>query len=141
VNAVSPEYFSVIGIPIVSGRTFMLLALVLASVGVYGVVAYIVTRRRHEVGIRMTLGATPRAVQSLFLREMFGPIATGVLVGAAGAAAPSRVLESRLYGISPLDPIAFVGAGAFLVTVAAIATLLPTMGALGLDPMTALRDH
>jgi predicted permease len=118
-----------------------LLALLLASAGVYGVVAYIVTRSRHEVGIRMALGAAPRAVQGLFLRRMVGPVATGVAAGAAGAAAASRVLESRLYGISPLDPIAFVGAAVFLAAVATAATLLPTRRALDVDPVTVLRDR
>lgn len=116
-----------------------LLALGLASIGVYGVVSYLVTRRRREVGIRMTLGASPRAVQALILGETLRPVAVGMLIGVMGAGAASQVLESRLLGISPLDPIAFVGAAIFLLTVAAAATLLPTREALKIDPITALR--
>ena len=79
-----------------------LLALVLASVGVYGVVSYVVSRRRREVGIRMTLGATARDVQSLFLRQTLRPVVIGAVIGIAAAAAASRILESVLFGISPL---------------------------------------
>src|SRR5689334_21688662 len=112
-----------------------LLALALASVGVYGVVAYVVTRRRHELGIRMTLGATGGAVQSMFLREALRPVALGVVIGACGAIAASQVLENRLFGVSRFDPIAFAGAATFLVAVATVAALVPTRRALKLDPM------
>jgi predicted permease len=118
-----------------------LVALLLASVGLYGVVAYLVTRNRREVGIRIALGAAPRAVQRLFLRQMVGPVAVGVVAGAVGAAAASRVLESRLYGISPLDPVAFAGAAVFLTAVATAATLVPTRRALEVDPVAVLRDR
>ena len=116
-----------------------LLALVLASVGVYGVVSYVVTRRRREVGIRMTLGATGRDVQSLFLRQTLRPVVIGAAVGVTAAAAASRILESVLFGISPYDPIAFVGAPLFLLAVAATASFLPTRDALKVDPMVTLR--
>jgi len=115
------------------------LALVLAAVGVYGVVSYLVTCRRREVGIRMALGATSRAVQALILRETFRPVGAGVLAGAAGAAASSQVLASRLFGISPLDPVAFAGAAVFLMIVATMAILVPTITALKVDPTTTLR--
>ena len=116
-----------------------LLALVLASVGVYGVVSYVVSRRRREVGIRMTLGATARDVQSLFLRQTLRPVVIGAVIGIAAAAAASRILESVLFGISPYDPIAFIGAPLFLLTVAAAASFLPTREALKVDPMVTLR--
>jgi predicted permease len=116
-----------------------LLALVLASIGVYGVVSYVVVRRRHEVGIRMTLGASPRAVQALVLRETLRPVGVGILVGVIAAAATSQVLKSTLFGISPFDPIAFVGAAIVLLTVAAAATVLPTREVLKVDPIAALR--
>jgi predicted permease len=119
--------------------TISVLALVLASVGVYGVVSYIVTRRRREVGIRMTLGATRRDVQRLFLRQTLRPVLIGSVLGIAGAAVVSRVLESVLFGISPYDPIAFVGAPLVLLGVAATASFLPTRAALEVDPMVTLR--
>jgi predicted permease len=116
-----------------------LLALVLASVGVYGVVSYVVSRRRREVGIRMTLGATPRDVRGLILRQTLRPVLLGVAIGIAGASAASRTLQSVLFGVSPFDPIAFVGASLFLLGVAAAASLLPTRAALKVDPMKSLR--
>ena len=116
-----------------------ILALLLASVGVYGVVSYVVTRRRREVGIRMTLGATARDVQRLFLRQTLRPVVIGAVIGIAAAAAASRILESVLFGISPYDPIAFIGAPLFLLTVAAAASFLPTREALKVDPMVTLR--
>ena len=116
-----------------------LLALVLASLGVYGVVSCLVSRRRREMGIRMVLGATARDVQTLILRQTLVPVAIGAVIGIAGAAAASQVLESVLFGVSPFDAIAFIGAPLFLLAVAASATLLPARQALKLDPMTTLR--
>ena len=115
------------------------LALVLASIGVYGVVSYIVSRRRREVGIRMALGASPRAVHELVLRETLRPVGVGVLVGVLGAGATSQLLERGLFGISPFDPIAFAGSAIFMLTVATLAAVLPTGKALKVDPVTALR--
>ena len=121
--------------------TLSVLALVLALVGVYGVVSYLVARRRREVGIRMALGASSRAVQTLILLETFRPVGVGVLIGVMGAGAASQVLASSLFGISPFDPIAFAGAAFFLLTVAAAAILLPVREALKVDPITALRHE
>jgi predicted permease len=90
-----------------------LLALVLASGGVYGVVSYLVSRRRREVGIRMTLGASARDVQALIFRQTLRPVVVGVVIGVAGAAAASQILESVLFGISPFDPMTFIGAPRF----------------------------
>ena len=115
------------------------LALVLASLGVYGVVSFLVSRRIREMGIRMVLGATPRHVQIMILRQTLVPVVIGAAFGIAGAGAASRILESVLFGVSPLDPIAFIGAPSFLLAVAASATLLPARQASKLDPMTTLR--
>jgi predicted permease len=115
------------------------LALVLASIGVYGVVSYVVIRRRREVGIWIALGASPRAVQALVLRETLRPVGVGVLVGVLAAGASSQLLERSLFGISPFDPIAFVASAIFMLTVATMATVLPTRQALKVDPVTALR--
>jgi ABC-type antimicrobial peptide transport system permease subunit len=115
------------------------LALGLASIGVYGVVSYIVIRRRREVGVRMALGASPYAVQALVLRETLRPVGVGVLIGVLAAGASSQLLERGLFGISPLDPIAFVVSAIFMLAVATVATVLPTRKALKGDPLTALR--
>jgi predicted permease len=118
-----------------------LLALLLAVVGVYGVVSYVVNRRRREVGIRLALGATARDVRHLIVRQTFPPIAIGAVIGIGAASAASRALESVLFGISPFDPIAFIGAALLLVGVAEVATVLPTRGALKVDPLIALRHE
>jgi ABC-type antimicrobial peptide transport system permease subunit len=118
-----------------------LLALILACGGVYGVVSYVVARRRREVGIRMALGATGRDVRSLILRQTLRPVAAGVLVGAIGAAAASRTLESVLFGVSPFDPVAFIGAPLFLFGAAAVATLMPFRQSMKVDPISALRHE
>jgi predicted permease len=122
----------------VSG-SLTVLALGLASVGVYGVVSYVVSRRRREVGIRMALGAGARDVERLILRQTLRPVAIGVLIGLAAAAAASRVLQSVLFGVSPFDPVAFVGAPLFLLAIAFTAALLPTRAALRIDPIATLR--
>jgi predicted permease len=122
----------------VSG-SLSLLALALASVGVYGVVGYVVGRRRREIGIRMALGASRADVQRQILRQTFRPVAVGVVAGIAGAAAASRGLEAVLFGVSPLDPAAFVSAALFLAGVASAAIVVPTRAALKSDPTTTLR--
>jgi ABC-type antimicrobial peptide transport system permease subunit len=115
------------------------LALVLASIGVYGVVSYTVIRRRREVGIRMALGASRRAVQALVLGETLRPVGVGVFLGVLAAAASSQLLERALFGISPFDAVAFAAAAIFMVAVATMATVWPTRKALKADPITALR--
>ena len=116
-----------------------LLALVLASIGVYGVVSYVVSRRRREVAIRLALGATAGAVQSLIVRQTLRPVAIGVLIGVVASAAASRILQAILFGVSPFDPLAFICAPLFLVAIACAATLLPIRQALRVDPITTLR--
>jgi putative ABC transport system permease protein len=115
------------------------LALVLASVGVYGVVSYVVSSRRREVGIRMALGASAHDVLSLILGQTLRPVVAGALIGIGGAAAASQILQSVLFGVDRLDPIAFLGATVFLLGVAVAASLLPTREALRVDPVTILR--
>jgi putative ABC transport system permease protein len=115
------------------------LALVLASVGVYGVVSYVVSHRLREVGIRMMLGARPRDVHALILHQTLRPVAIGVVVGIGAAAAASQILASVLFGVSRFDPIAFVGAPLFLVGIAVGASLIPARRATRVDPMATLR--
>ena len=115
------------------------LALLLASIGIYGVVSYAVSQRIHEIGIRMTLGADRQSVLKLVLSQSMRPVAIGVIIGIAGCAAISRVLSGMLYGISPLDPVAFVGVSLFLAGVALLASYVPARRATKVDPMVALR--
>jgi hypothetical protein len=114
-------------------------ALLLACLGIAGLVAYAVSQRAKEIGIRMALGAEPGHVLSIVLRQFSLPVAAGLLAGAAMAAAFSRILRQELYGVSNLDPPAYLAAvGIFVVTVA-LAALLPARRALRVDPIRALR--
>lgn len=118
-----------------------LLALALAAIGLYGVVAYVVSRRLREVGVRMALGAGARDVQRLILRQTLRPVLVGLSVGVAVAAAVSRLLQSVLFGVSPSDPIAFVGAPVLMLIVAVAATSLPTRRAVRVNPVSVLRSE
>ena len=118
-----------------------LLAAGLAAIGVYGVVAYVVSRRRREVGVRMALGADARDVQRLILRQTLRPIAVGLCIGVAVAAAAARLLHSALFGVSPYDPVAFIGAPLLMLAIAAAAALLPTRRAMRINPMSVLRSE
>lgn len=114
-------------------------ALLLACLGIVGLVAYAVSQRTKEIGIRMALGAKPFDILSAVLGQLLRPVVLGLLVGVAGAAALSHVLRRVLYGVSNLDPIAYLAAiGIFVITVA-LAALLPARRALRVDPMLALR--
>jgi ABC-type antimicrobial peptide transport system permease subunit len=115
------------------------LALLLASIGVYGVVSYSVSRRVHEIGVRMALGAEGSEIMNLVLRQAMRPVLVGGLVGVAGCAAVSQVLSGMLFGLSAHDPVAFISVPLFLLAVALIASYVPAQGALRVDPMVALR--
>lgn len=115
------------------------LALLLASIGVYGVVSYGVNRSIREIGIRMTLGAGRRELMTLVLRQALRPVVIGAMVGISGCAAVSQVLSDVLYGIGSHDPIAFIGMPLFLLGVAFLASYIPARRASRLDPMVALR--
>ena len=114
-------------------------ALVLALIGVYGMVSYAVSQRVREIGIRMALGADAREVMALILRQAMRPVAVGIAVGIVGCAAASSILSSVLYGISPHDPVSFLFVPGFLLAVALLASYLPARGAAKVDPMEALR--
>jgi putative ABC transport system permease protein len=115
------------------------LALLLASIGVHGVVSYGVSQRIREIGIRMTLGADGRDVMSLVLRQALRPVVIGAIVGVIGCAAVSQVLSEVLYGIGSHDPIAFIGVPVFLLGVAFLASYIPARRAVRVDPVVALR--
>jgi predicted permease len=117
------------------------LALVLATVGVYGVKAYSVARRTREIGIRMALGAQPGAVLGLLMREGVVMLACGVLLGLLLAAGTSKLLAGILYQVGPFDPFAFTVAPFVLAAAALLATWLPARRATRINPMTALRSE
>ena len=118
---------------------FGVLALVLTAVGLYGVLGYFVTEREPEIAIRRSLGAPAGSVVTLVVRQGMMPVGVGVVLGLTAAFAGTRYLASLLFGVEARDPVSFVGAGAFLVSVALFATLLPARRAARIDPLTALR--
>jgi putative ABC transport system permease protein len=115
------------------------LALLLASIGVYGVVSYGVSQRIREIGIRMTLGADGKDVMRLLLLQAMRPVLIGAAVGVAGCAAVSQILAKVLYGIGSHDPIAFIGVPVFLLGMALLASYIPARRATRVDPVVALR--
>ena len=112
---------------------------ILGAVGVYGVIAYAVGERRREIGVRIALGADPRAVAGSVVWHGVRYAAIGVALGVAGAFAATRVMRTLLFGVSPTDPVTFVGLSAFLIGVAALASYVPARAAARTDPMVALR--
>jgi putative ABC transport system permease protein len=115
--------------------------LLLGVVGIYGVIAYVVAQRRREVGIRMALGAAAGEVQTLFVRHGLMITASGLVLGAIGAAALSRVMGALLFNVSPLDPLTYVAGIAALGLVAVVATWIPARQATRVDPAIALRGE
>ncbi|MFY9550833.1 MAG: FtsX-like permease family protein, partial [Thermoanaerobaculia bacterium] len=120
---------------------FAVTALLLSAIGVYGVMAFSVAQRRHEIGIRMALGARPRDVQRLLLTQGARLALLGVGIGLAGAFLLTGALSALLYGVSPRDPVTFAGIAALLTGVALAASYLPARGASRLDPIRALRSE
>jgi putative ABC transport system permease protein len=118
---------------------FGVTAALLAGLGVYGVVAHSVAQRTSELGVRIALGARPRGVQLLVLRQALLPVASGLLVGAGAAAAGGRILSSLLFDVPPSDVLALGGATLFLSLVAAVAGYVPARRATCIDPASALR--
>jgi ABC-type antimicrobial peptide transport system permease subunit len=115
-----------------------LLALVLAAVGLYGVLAYLVSRRTREIGIRIALGANADAVVWLIAREALLLVAAGSMLGIAIAVFAGRLLRTYLFGISPSDPLILAASAATMLIVAAIAVSVPAARAAAIDPMVAL---
>jgi putative ABC transport system permease protein len=118
---------------------FGLLGLVLAAVGVYGVMAYSVAQRNRELGIRMALGADRGSVIGMVLRDGLKLTLVGAVIGLVGAAGAAKLLKGLLYGVSTLDPVAFIAVPVVLVGVAALAVYLPARRAAGVDPMRVLK--
>lgn len=128
-------------IVVVLSATLGALGLILASIGIYGTVSYSVARRVREIGIRMTLGARAGDVLSTILRRAMRPVAIGAAVGLVLCLGVSQILRVVLFGVSPLDPIAYISVAAFLFVVALLASYLPARRALRVDPMTAIRHE
>jgi putative ABC transport system permease protein len=120
---------------------FGLLALLLACIGLYGVISYDVARRTHEIGIRMAFGAGAGDVSKLVVRQGLALTLAGIAIGLAIALAATRFLESLLYDVSATDPLTFIVGAAFLVFVALWACWIPARRATKVDPMVALKHE
>jgi len=120
---------------------FGLLALALAAVGIYGIMAYSVARRTNEIGIRLALGAQQRQVSGMILRESTLIALTGIAAGLAAALVLTRAVKSMLYGIAPYDPLTLCGGATILLAVALAATWIPARRAASVNPIDALRNE
>jgi putative ABC transport system permease protein len=118
---------------------FALTALLLASLGIYGVISYIVSERTHEFGIRLALGAGKRSILRMVLRQGLGLAAVGSALGLAGGLIVSRLMTGLLYGVAPTDPLTFLSVAVLLIGVALFACYIPARRAISVDPLIALR--
>jgi putative ABC transport system permease protein len=135
-NSMAPSRFRTVLLSI-----FAALALTLAVVGLYGVMSYTVSRRTHEIGVRMAMGARREDVLRLVVGQGFKLAMVAVAIGIIGAWALVRTLSSLLYGVRPLDPLTFVVAALALTAAALLATYLPARRATKVDPIVALRHE
>jgi hypothetical protein len=120
------------------GGIFAAVALLLAVVGLYGVIAYTVTQRTHEIGVRIALGAQREDIRALVVRGGLAPVGIGVALGVVGVLASAQVLEALLYGMSPLHPSLIAGLSVILVIVTGAACYVPARRASAVDPVLAL---
>jgi putative ABC transport system permease protein len=133
-GSVSPRRFSAMLVGI-----FAILAVVLAAVGIYGVMSYTVSQRTQEIGVRMALGAQAANVRSMILMQTIKLTALGVAIGLAGAFLVARLLSSLLFGVGTHDPLTFLGVTLLLIVVAVVAAYIPARRAMRVDPIVALR--
>jgi ABC-type antimicrobial peptide transport system permease subunit len=120
---------------------FGLLALILASVGLYGVMSYFVARRTSEIGIRMALGASRSSVISMVLRGAMGQVLMGLGIGIPAALYAGHLMQNQLYGVGSYDPLALAGATVVLGVCATVAGFIPARRAASIEPMQALRTE
>src|SRR5262249_13718064 len=119
--------------------SFAVLALILASIGIYGVISYSVEQRTREIGIRAALGASPRRVLGMVVGGGAKLAVIGIAIGTVGAFVLTRFIRSFLYAVSPSDPLTFTGIAFILAAVAIIASYVPARRAMKVDPNIALR--
>jgi putative ABC transport system permease protein len=135
-SALAPRRFQLILIGVFAG-----IAIVLAAVGIYGVMSYLVTRQTREIGIRIALGARPAQVQEAVMRESLALACAAAAAGLAGAWALTRYLKTMLYGVSEVDSLTFAAMPVALALIAALAAFIPARRAARIDPIAALRDE
>jgi putative ABC transport system permease protein len=133
-NSLAARRFSMILLGVFAG-----LALLLSSVGIYGVISYLVGQRTHEIGIRMALGAGRSHVLRLVLGHGLRMTSLGVVIGLAASVGLTRLMANMLYGVSPTDPLTFAGVALILALVALTACYIPARRAMRVDPIVALR--
>jgi putative ABC transport system permease protein len=119
--------------------TFAVVALVLAAVGIYGVISYAVSRRTHEIGVRVALGATPMTVVRLIIAQGMRVVAVGVVAGVTGALAVTRLMSNLVYGVKVTDPVTYIAVAGLLSAVALLASYIPARRATRIDPLVAMR--
>ena len=132
----SPQRFNLLLLASFAG-----LALLLAAVGIYGVLSYTVHRRVHEIGIRMALGASHSDVLKMVVTDGMKPILLGVAIGLAAALALSRLIASLIFGVRPTDPLTFAAVATLLVVVGILANALPAYRATRIEPVHTLREE
>ena len=119
--------------------SFAIVALLLACLGIYGVVSFSVAQRRSELGLRIALGAQTRDIAELVLKEGMKPVFAGVVVGLLAALLVARLITSLLFGVAPIDPATYALAATILLIVAAAACWIPARSAVRIDPIATLR--
>jgi putative ABC transport system permease protein len=133
-DAVAPARWSATLLGVFAG-----VALVMAILGVFGVLSYVVSQRTRELGIRIALGASTGAVRRLVVMRGLSLVGVGLALGVVGAIGLTRLMTSQLYGVTPTDPTTFVAVAALLVSAALLATYIPARRATRVDPIVALR--